>query len=100
MDIKRACEILDIEISKTFTFNFNDTFPNAQRIKNSRDSRGDLHIENDVWVGAFSIIFSGIKLGNGSVIAAGSVVTKDVEPYTVVGGNPAKFIKSSRDDDE
>jgi acetyltransferase-like isoleucine patch superfamily enzyme len=75
------------------TFNFNDTFLNAQKIKNSRDSRRDLHIENDVWVGAFSIIFSGIKLGNGSVIAAGSVVTKDVEPYTIVGGNPAKFIR-------
>jgi len=75
------------------TFNFNDTFLNAQKIKNFNYSKGDLHIENDVWIGAFSIIFSGVRLGNGSVVAAGSVVTKDVEPYTVVGGNPAKFIK-------
>ena len=75
------------------TFNFNDTFLNAQKIKNFKDSRGDLRIENDVWVGAFSIIFSGVKLGNGSVVAAGSVVTKDVDPYTVVAGNPAKFVK-------
>jgi serine acetyltransferase len=52
-----------------------------------------LNIENDVWIGAFSIIFSGVRLGNGSVVAAGSVVTKDVDPYTIVGGNPARFIK-------
>jgi len=52
-----------------------------------------LNIENDVWIEAFSIIFSGVRLGNGSVVAAGSVVTKDVDPYTIVGGNPARFIK-------
>jgi lipopolysaccharide transport system ATP-binding protein len=75
------------------TFNFNDTFKNAQKIKNFTYSKGDLNIENDVWIGAFSIIFSGVRLGNGSVVAAGSVVTKDVEPYTIVGGNPARFIK-------
>jgi acetyltransferase-like isoleucine patch superfamily enzyme len=75
------------------TFNFEDTFLNAQKIKNYNYSKGDLHIENDVWIGGFSIIFSGVRLGNGSVVAAGSVVTKDVEPYTMVGGNPAKLIK-------
>jgi lipopolysaccharide transport system ATP-binding protein len=75
------------------TFNFEDTFLNAQKIKNYNYSKGDLHIENDVWIGGFSIIFSGVRLGNGSVVAAGSVVTKDVEPYTIVGGNPAKLIK-------
>ena len=75
------------------TFNFDDTFKNAQKIKNFTYSKGDLHIENDVWIGGFSIIFSGIRLGNGSVVAAGSVVTKDVDPYTVVGGNPARLIK-------
>ena len=75
------------------TFNFNDNFLKAQKIKDFKNSIEDLHIENDVWIGAFSIIYSGVKLGNGSVVAAGSVVTKDVDPYTVVGGNPAKFIK-------
>lgn len=75
------------------TFNFEDTFLNAQKIKNYNYSKGDLHIENDVWIGAFSIIFSGVRLGNGAVVAAGSVVTKDVDPYTIVGGNPARFIK-------
>lgn len=50
-------------------------------------------IEDDVWVGYGSIIMSGIKIGCGSIVAAGSVVTKDVVPYAIVGGNPAKFIK-------
>ena len=50
-------------------------------------------IEDDVWVGYSSVIISGVKIGRGSIIAAGSVVTKDVVPYSVVGGNPAKLIK-------
>jgi acetyltransferase-like isoleucine patch superfamily enzyme len=57
-------------------------------------------IEDDVWVGYGSIIMSGIKIGTGSIIAAGSLVTKDVAPYTIVGGNPAKFIKYRFDETE
>jgi len=56
-------------------------------------SKGDIIIKNDVWVGARSIILDGITIGNGCVIAAGSVVTKDVPAYAVIGGNPAKLIK-------
>ena len=51
-------------------------------------------IEDDVWIGARAIINAGKKIGKGSIVAAGSVVTKDVEPYTIVGGNPAKIIKN------
>ena len=51
-------------------------------------------IGNDVWIGHGSILLSGITIGDGAVVAAGSVVVKDVAPYTVVGGNPAKMIKS------
>ena len=76
------------------SFNFDNTFANARKIKNFESSKGDLHIKNDVWIGAFSIILSGITLGNGCVVAAGSVVTKDVKPYTIVGGAPAKFRRS------
>lgn len=54
---------------------------------------GDINIENDVWVGAKSTIMSGVKISNGAVIAATSTVTKDVPPYAIVGGNPAKIIK-------
>jgi acetyltransferase-like isoleucine patch superfamily enzyme len=53
----------------------------------------DIIIGNDVWIGANSVITSGVKIGEGAVVAAGSVVTKDVDDYTVVGGVPAKFIK-------
>lgn len=50
-------------------------------------------IGHDVWIGHAAYLKAGIKVGNGSIIAAGSVVTKDVEKYTIVGGNPAKFIR-------
>jgi len=50
-------------------------------------------IGDGVWIGARAIILPGVTIGEGAVVAAGSVVTKDVEPFTVVGGNPAKFIK-------
>lgn len=49
-------------------------------------------VEDDVWIGFGSIIFSGVKVGRGSIIAAGSVVTKDVDSYSIVGGIPAKKI--------
>ena len=54
---------------------------------------GDVVIEENVWVGAHSVILPGVRIGEGSVVAACSVVTKSVEPYSVVAGNPAKLIK-------
>jgi virginiamycin A acetyltransferase len=56
-------------------------------------SKGDIIIGNDVWIGVNCTILDGINIGDGSVIAAGSIVTKDVEPYSIVGGNPAKLIR-------
>lgn len=53
-------------------------------------------IGNDVWVGANAIILPGKKIGTGSIIAAGSVVVKDVEPFSIVGGNPAKVIRKRK----
>jgi putative colanic acid biosynthesis acetyltransferase WcaF len=50
-------------------------------------------VEDGVWIGARAIILPGVTIGEGAVVGAGSVVTKDVEPWTVVGGNPAKVIK-------
>ncbi len=50
-------------------------------------------IEDDVWVGTGAIILKGVRVGTGAIIAAGAVVTKDVPPYTIVGGVPAKVIK-------
>lgn len=59
----------------------------------SYPSKGDTIIGNDVWIGHDATIMSGIKIGDGAIIATKAVVTKDIEPYTIVGGNPAKPIK-------
>lgn len=56
-------------------------------------SKGNITIDDDVWIGQNAVILSGVHIGQGAVVAAGAVVTKDVSPYAVVGGNPAKVIK-------
>lgn len=56
-------------------------------------SKGDTVVGNDVWIGFESLIMPGVHIGDGAVIAARSVVVSDVEPYTIVGGNPAKPIR-------
>lgn len=61
--------------------------------------KGDIMIGNDVWIGRESIIMPGVKIGDGAIIAAYSMVAKDVPAYTVYGGNPAKFIKKRFDDE-
>lgn len=55
--------------------------------------KGDTRIGNDVWLGYQAMILPGVEIGDGAIIASNSTVVKDVEPYTVVGGNPAKVIK-------
>jgi virginiamycin A acetyltransferase len=66
---------------------------NHNQGNNSSYSRGDIIIKNDVWIGVNSTIMDNITIENGAVIAAGSVVTKSVPPYAIVGGNPAKILK-------
>nr|WP_252722660.1 CatB-related O-acetyltransferase [Treponema sp. Marseille-Q4132] len=61
--------------------------------------KGDTVIQNDVWIGYNSLIMPGIKIGNGSIIASNSVVVRDVEPYSIVGGNPAKLIRKRFDNE-
>lgn len=56
-------------------------------------SRGDVNIGNDVWLCSNCMILSGVRIGHGAVVAAGSVVTRDVAPYSVVAGNPAQHVK-------
>jgi acetyltransferase-like isoleucine patch superfamily enzyme len=65
------------------------------RIAHSKKNGGDslTILESEVWVGQGVIIYAGVKIGRGSIVAAGSVVTKDVPPYTVVAGVPAQVIK-------
>lgn len=57
-------------------------------------------IEDDVWIGLGTIVLSGVKVGKGSIVAAGSVVTKDVESYSIYGGNPARKIRDRFDTKE
>lgn len=61
--------------------------------------KGDIVIGNDVWIGRESVIMPGVTIGDGAIVAAYSVVTKDVAPYTIVGGNPAKFIRTRFDEE-
>lgn len=55
--------------------------------------KGDIIVGNDVWFGRECVVMPGVKIGDGAIVAAYSVVTKDIEPYSVVGGNPARLIK-------
>ena len=58
----------------------------------------EIHIEDDVWIGYGATILGGVSVGRGSIIAAGAVVTKDVKPFTIVGGVPASVIKERTDE--
>lgn len=61
--------------------------------------KGDTVVGNDVWIGQNAVILPGVHIGDGAIIALNSVVTHDVEPYTIVGGNPAKVIRRRFDDE-
>ncbi len=62
-------------------------------------NRAPVIIENKVWVGFNAIILKGVTIGEGSIVGAGSVVTKDVPPYTIVAGNPARIIRELTEDE-
>jgi virginiamycin A acetyltransferase len=62
--------------------------------------KGDTIIGNDVWIGYKATIMTGITIGNGAIVASKAVVTKDVPPYTIVGGNPAQIIKKRFSDEQ
>ncbi len=67
-------------------------------IREAWDNKGDTVIGNDVWIGYEAVIMSGVKIGDGAIIGTRAVVTKDVPPYTIVGGVPAKQIRRRFDD--
>ena len=66
-------------------------------MRSNKEEIKPIVIEDDIWIGAHSIILPGVKIGKGAIIAAGAVVTRDVEQYSIVGGVPAKKIKSRMD---
>lgn len=63
-----------------------------EKWENEKVYKGDIVLKNDIWIGAHSVILSGVAIENGAVVAANSVVTKDVPPFAIVAGNPAKII--------
>lgn len=75
-------------------------YPFESRIKTSYNPKGDTIIGNYVWIGMDAMFMPGVKIGDGAIIGARSVVTKDVDPYRVVCGNPAKEVKNRFTKDE
>jgi len=74
-------------------------YPFMEHIIDAYQAKGDTVIKDGVWIGMRALIMPGVTLGEGAIIAANSVVTRDVAPYSVVGGNPAKLIKKRFSED-
>ncbi|ROV60166.1 type B chloramphenicol O-acetyltransferase [Vibrio ponticus] len=78
--------------ASTFPFFYQEN-PLFAGANDAFERAGDTVIGNDVWIGSEAMIMAGVKIGDGAVIASRAVVTKDVEPYSIVGANPAKHIR-------
>lgn len=84
----------------TYTFPlFSEEWGHKMNVRDSWDNRGDITIGNDVWIGYEAVILSGVTIGDGAIIGTRAVVTKDVPPYTIVGGSPARVLKKRFSDD-
>jgi len=75
------------------SFPFSEFWPSASHINGHPSSKGDVTIGHDVWIGNGAVILSGVNIGNGAVIGARAIVSKDVAPYSIVVGNPAREIR-------
>jgi acetyltransferase-like isoleucine patch superfamily enzyme len=105
LSIGRFCSIADgVEILlggnhrtdwvSTYPFpEFARQWPSARGHSGHHQSRGDVRIGHDVWLGSQSMVLSGVTIGSGAVVAARSVVTRDVPSYAIVAGNPARTIR-------
>lgn len=82
----------------TFPIFYEEWGLDAKDICGAWDNKGDIFVGNDVWIGFEAVILSGVTIGDGAIIGARAVVTKDVPPYTIVGGVPAKTIRKRFDD--
>lgn len=77
----------------TFPIFYEEWGLSPKNIREAWDNKGDITVGNDVWIGYEAVIMSGVTIGDGAIIGTRAVVTKDVPPYTIVGGVPAKFIR-------
>lgn len=83
----------------TFPLFFEEWGLEKENVAQAWDQKGDIIIGNDVWIGYEAVILSGVTIGDGAVIGCRAVVTKDVPPYTIVGGVPAKPIRKRFDEE-
>ena len=81
----------------TFPLFYEEWELEKSNITTAWDNKGNIVIGNDVWIGYEAVIMAGVHIGDGAIIAARAVVTKDVPPYTIVGGTPAKEIRKRFD---
>lgn len=103
-----ACGAKFLFNSANHTLNSLSTYPfplfyeewelEPKKVAESWDNKGDIVIGNDVWIGFEAVILAGVTIGDGAIIGTRAVVTKDVAPYTIVGGVPAKPIRKRFDD--
>ena len=77
----------------TFPLFYEDWGLEKSNVASAWDNKGDIVIGNDVWIGFEAVILAGVKIGDGAIIGTRAVVTKDVPPYSIVGGIPAKVIR-------
>lgn len=83
----------------TYTFPiFGEEWDKTLKTKDAWDNKGNIEIGNDVCIGYEAVIMSGVKIGDGAIIGTRAVVTKDIPPYTIVGGVPAKVIRKRYND--
>lgn len=104
-----ACGAKFLFTSANHTLNALSTYPfplffeewelDKADVTDAWDNKGDIVIGNDVWIGYEAVIMSGVSIGDGAIIGTRAVVTKDVAPYTIVGGVPAKPIRKRFPDD-
>ncbi len=88
------------DLATTFPFTeVPEPFPETASITGMTGSKGDITIGNDVWLGFGATILSGCTIGNGAVIGAGALICRDVQPYSIMGGNPAKVIRMRFNDE-
>lgn len=84
----------------SFPFFFMNEVESFEGSQNGYLPVGDTVVGNDVWIGAEAMIMPGIRIGDGAVIGSRSLVTKDVEPYSIIGGNPAREIRKRFSEEE
>lgn len=104
-----ACGVKFIFTSANHTMKSLSTYPfpiffeewelDIANITDAWDNKGDIVIGNDVWIGYEAVILSGVTIGDGAIIGTRAVVTKDVPPYTIVGGVPARHIRKRFDEE-